>query len=332
MADFKHQRVDSLIAATNMQRIGMEEFLKTDRHPAPPFTLTQPREIMFEGLAVVRELERLCSALQRKYRRARFGVTTETCSAHWLDRSPQSPTRCYHEMWVYFEDQEYALFKVGYKDYGITVTDEKYGIYARGILNGKFKPDNERRYMKFSTSYDKIMDVARGQMRPYVVTDLAKLSYDSIYNSTYQHANNLKNSAGDFWINLRNHSHLGKELLNLLDSGYTFLSDDLKQRVIDYKQSLAVKASMPTTYHAYFVYVTEDPVLRTTMCNVLLYTDVDKFNSRKKAPVETNTLPLDDLPYDIAGKLAALNMLNVDDFLPDVGIKVSDRSFWVLRG
>lgn len=325
MADFKHQRVDSLIAATNMQRVGVEEFFKIDN-------LRPPREVMFEGLIVVHQLERLCGALQRKYRRARFGVTTETCAGHWLNQNPSLETRCFHEMWVYFEDQEYALFKIGYKDYGMTVTDEKYGIYARGILNGKFKPDNEHRYMKFSTSYDKIMDVARGQMRPYVVTDLAKLSYDSIYNSTYSHANNLSCLSSDAWINIRSHSHLAKELLNLLDIGHVFISDDLKQQIIKYKQNLEVKASMPAAYHAYFVYVTEDPVLRTTMCNMLLYTDVEKFNSRKKAPVETNTLPLDDLPHDIAGKLAALNMLNVDDFLPDVGIKVSDRSFWVLRG
>lgn len=321
---FKHQRVDQLIAATNEQRAGMAQFFEIDN-------LRNPREVMFEGLAVTRELERLCGALQRGYRRARFGVTTGTCAGHWLDQNSSSEIRCFHEMWVYFEDQEYALFKVGYKDYGITVTDEKYGIYARGVHNGRFKSDNPHRYMNFSTSYDKIMAVARGQMRPYTVSEIAKLSHDPIYNNVYQHNSNLKSSVGDFWTNLRNHSQLGQELLNILDSGYTFLSDELKQRVIDYKQSLEVKASIPTAYHAYFIYVNHDPVYNTTMCDVLLFTDIHKHESRKKPPAEINRLPLEDLPEDLAGKLAALNMLNIEDFLPDVGIKISDRSFWVLR-
>lgn len=325
---FKHQRVDQLIIDTNEQREHMLTYMN-DNEPDPKY------EVKFDGLMVSPEVAQLCGALQRRYRRLKFGVSV-SCHAHWpSDTNVVSnglDVRCYKELWVYFEDQEYALFKVGHADYGVTKNDIKYGIYARGLKNAKFKAnDRYQHYMNFSDSYDKIMAIARGQMRPYTVSEIAKLSHDPIYNNVYQHNSNLKSSVGDFWINLRNHSQLGQELLNVLDSGYTFLSDELKQRVIEYKQSLEVKASIPTAYHAYFIYVNHDPVYNTTMCDVLLFTDIHKHESRKKPPAETNRLPLEDLPEDLAGKLAALNMLNIEDFLPDVGIKISDRSFWVLR-
>jgi hypothetical protein len=115
------------------------------------------------------------------------------------------------------------------------------------------------------------------------------------------------------------------ELVAAKDKGYSFDSPKVKEYIDKYGEALdKYKAEGTRAVSSYNVRLYEKAGV--VMADVLLFPDVSN-----STPPTTQTIPVADMPEDIAGKLAVLDMLSKDEYVEGVGVNVGKGVYWVDR-
>lgn len=285
------------------------------------------RAMKHSGFLVVPEMFAFINHVAAANPKLRFGVGPCCRPMH---SHISKDISIWQEVWAYYDDHDMALFRIGYADYGVTNTTYKYMVCARSIKNKKFSTARSQRYMVLSETRDKIVRETKRLAIPYKPHEIAAVNFDPIYHGASNFISDITHKSGRSFREVKEHDDLRSEMFKLLDNGYEFESEPLKQAIIKAKQAYEETKSISTSVHAYFVSVFEDKFTGKQMCNVLLFTDVQVW-TRNPIVRETNLIAMEDMPEDLINKLAMLNMLNVNDYLPEAGVKVSDTSFWVVR-
>jgi hypothetical protein len=234
------------------------------------------------------------------------------------------------EVWVYMPEHEYAMMRVGFADYAVKGNMEgKFGVYSRLLQNDKFNSNRDQYYMVTSDDIDRIMKTVKKIMRPYTPHETANVVFDSYQNKVHTNvwtATSNAREAKDATIGLND---LRNELFALYDLGYEFASETLKDKVGKWKKAVTEMAEAENKKrNAYFVSV----ILRgeELLCNVMTVNDVRAIHKINEASM-SQVFKMDDLPEDIAEKVATLGMVDKGHYVEDVGMKVSDTTFWIDR-
>lgn len=281
---------------------------------------------VIDGLYVGKKLSEFCDAILKANRHVKFGLAKHIKGefVHGTNRQAVA------EVWVYMPEHEYAMMRVGYADYAVKGhMDAKFGVYSRLLQNNKFDPQRDQFYMVTSDDLERIMKTVKKVMRPYTPHETANVVFEPYQGKVHSNvwkATSEAREAKDATIGLND---LRNELFALYDLGYEFASETLKNKVGKWKKAVTeLHEAEAKKRNAYFVSV----VLRgeELLCNVMTINDVRNIHTINESSI-TQTFKMDDLPEDIAEKVATLGMVDKGHYVEDVGMKVSDTTFWIDR-
>lgn len=281
---------------------------------------------VIDGLYVGKKLAEFCDAILKANRHVKFGLA-KTIKGEFVHGTNRQAVA---EVWVYMPEHEYAMMRVGYADYAVKgSSDSKFGVYSRLLQNNKFDPQRDQFYMVTSDDLERIMKTVKKVMRPYTPHETANVVFEPYQGKVHSNvwkATSEAREAKDATIGLND---LRNELFALYDLGYEFASETLKNKVGKWKKAVTeLHEAEAKKRNAYFVSV----VLRgeELLCNVMTINDVRNIHKINESSI-SQTFKMEDLPEDIAEKVATLGMVDKGHYVEDVGMKVSDTTFWIDR-
>lgn len=279
-----------------------------------------------DGLHVGKKLAEFCNAILKVNRHVKFGIAKNIKGEFIHGTNRQAVA----ELWVYMPEHEYAMMRVGFADYAVKGhTESKFGVYSRLLQNNKFDGQRDQYYMVTSDDIDRIMKTVKKVMRPYSPHETANVVFEPYQGKVHSNvwsATSTAREAKDAALGLND---LRNELFALYDLGYEFASEPLKDKVGKWKKAVTeMNEAENKKRNAYFVSV----ILRgeELLCNVMTVNDVRKVSKINESSM-SQVFKMDDLPEDIAEKVATLGMVDKGHYVEDVGMKVSDTTFWIDR-
>lgn len=280
---------------------------------------------VIDGLCLGKKLGTFCEAILKANRHVKFGVA-KTIKGEFIHGTNMQALA---EVWVYMPEHEYAMMRVGYADYAVKGSETKFGVYSRLLQNNKFSEQRDQYYMVTSDDLERIMKTVKKVMRPYAPHEIANVVFDPYQSKVHSNVWTASSEARDAKDGVMGLNDLRNELFALYDLGYEFASETLKDKIGKWKRSIAALTEAENKKrNAYFVSV----ILRgdELLCNVMTIDDVRKIHKVSESNM-TQTFKMEDLPEDIAMKVATLGMVDKGHYVEDVGMKVSDTTFWVDR-
>lgn len=240
----------------------------------------------------------------------------------------------FHELWVYYPGQEYALGYIGHGDYSITESNTVYAVYSRKVANGKINPNRKQHYMLQSANMDKAIKNAKRVLMPYTNQEVANQSITSFANNLREVVDEAASEAHAYIRKCRDDEVITKELRNLIGLGVKFVTPEFQAAATHFLTAEAeVREKKTRLQGAYFIRMYErfDGMHADILTFDRTIKDVGPWSSKGRQPVEQITLRSEDLPEDIQMKIATLSMMDADTYVPLVGLKVTATSFWIER-
>jgi len=243
-----------------------------------------------------------------------------------------------NKVWVYYPDEPYPMGYIGYGDFRTeTAGDDQYMVGSRKITNEKYGEYQDQFRMKMSGNMDTAIRNAKRFLRNFSPHEMAKAHAKLLRSKANDAPEMLGSKFRKSMRELFDHEAGNKtgafkgrmltELRHLIDSDHGFVDGEFGHQL---KQMFEVgdewRESFLKTVNVYFVRVFEKFGKQTFQVTEL--DDVRDYNPRVSDQFVTYT---DDLPEDIMGKLAVLSMTEDGNYVDDVGMRVDQGMFYVVR-
>ena len=314
-----------------------KHILVSDLHTPKSDDLHESEELqgwphVVDGVPVRRELAELCHTLRKIHSGYRFHAEKRNHKQVNVQFSDGVVKRLYSDLTVYIEGADYTVGRIGYgKTFGMEpVEDPVYMIHSRRINNEKYAAHRDQYHMSFAKDLKKATKTALGKLTPYSPKEMALISFplfQSDLKDVYWEAHTKLNKIVD---PLAERSVLLTEVRNLIAMGVSFSTSEFieaaKQVVQADKDWEAMKVHK---FDAYYIYVRL--VGGQQWVDVVETPDARVRKDYEIEKLSVTSMPIDDLPDDVKGKLAVLSIATNDQFMEGVGRRVSDKSFWVER-
>ena len=228
----------------------------------------------------------------------------------------------YAEAALYVPHERYARGKVGYGRHRVNKEGtDVFMVASRLLHNNKYSPGREQMNMALSENMDKVLKTAYKVLQPYTTKEIADIERYDFASSVGSVRHKVYRETRDAVDKLFTKDDLLPELKALIESGYKFSSPKFHLNVVNAFAAMDEyerEANKPCD--AYFVLF-----YKTHNGEDLLANRSDVRMGDKK------TLDIGEIPIDIAGRVAVLNMNQPNHYVEGVGMKVSDDAFWVER-
>lgn len=283
------------------------------------------------GAPVSKELLGFTQALQKAMPKVKFFPHT-----FWITETAGG-TRIHvcNEMFVYMDDFPCDLGRISWAENGVNGGAHTYGVYSRKIQNDKYAAHRDQHHMVMTSDLEKAVKNARKHLVPYTTRELAQVFYEPLHEKVSKVLDEVKskahNGARDIANNrmsiLQEIEFLKKQGVQFVTPEFRELSENIEQLLGDYREQEARKVS------AFFV--------RFKQIGDTTYADMQEVHNIREIrwDVKMNTTDAqaiscsaDELPQDIAGQIAVLNILENEGYVSGVGMKIDDRTYWVERG
>jgi len=237
----------------------------------------------------------------------------------------------YAEAALYVPHERYARGKVGYGKHRVNQDgDDVFMVASRLLHNNKYAPGRAQMNMAMSENMDKVLKTAYKVLQPYTTKEIAEIERYDFASSVGAVRHKIYRDTRDAVDKLFTKDDLLPELRALVESGYKFSSPKFHANVVgafaamdEYER----EANKPCD--AYFVLFYKN---HNSDDKVDIQEAYDLLSSRSDTRMgEKVTLNLGEIPIDIAGRVAVLNMNEPNHYVEGVGMKVSDDAFWVER-
>jgi hypothetical protein len=201
----------------------------------------------------------------------------------------------------------------------------KFMVESRTIKNEKYRDNRDEYHMALTDTLDRAVKNVSKHMRRYSPLEVAAISYEKV--RSYLRSPGIKAGSKLYEAKcaVRDHSHLQTELIILLDSGYSFLSYELRNAVMELRDAQKEDTeARDMAKPCYFIIVRlqNDDM----MCDVVR---LHSFEDIRQGTDSTVTYKMEDLPEELAGRIAVLSMVEDDQYVDSVGLRVNSSTFWV---
>lgn len=238
-------------------------------------------------------------------------------------------------VWVYMPDDVFAMGWVGYGEFRDRAkTDvDAFVVCSNHIANEKYSSHSTQYHMKMTVNRDVAMRNAKKFLRrptPVEVAEYFKKSMKGGASSVEGEARHAFNEVKRdlFDTNYRTVlPPIAAELKILLDSGYEFVDKTIGDNIRKLFEKAEEFQDKAQKINAYCVVLQER--LGRTIFEVVTVDDVANYTCTIHEDVQR--YHEEQVPEDIAGKLAVLSMCEVDQYVPDVGVRANEKVFYVAR-
>lgn len=283
-----------------------------------------------DGLPVTKQVLEFATELRKQCPNYKFGAVRFTHARYDGMDSGHKFTR----LAVYVDSCEYVLGQIGYADFYISrkTNTKTYMVYSRTIKNKKINVNNKQHSMLLSVDMARGVKNAAKSLRIYTLREIANLSADD-FGTNLRSARNYTVQEAQKYVGRMSRDVLMTELRHLIRSGVEFVTPEFKDAAAHFmtadEEAQKVKH---TKYGGYFVTFTKTGPNRDTLqAAVLTYTQGLDEHRVDPTPDGETVMPAADLPDDVQAKIAVLSMSADGAFVPGVGMKVSDTSYWIER-
>jgi hypothetical protein len=232
---------------------------------------------------------------------------------------------------VVMDNNPFTLGWIGYGDWSLNSSENtKLTICSRLIANNKYASHRDQYYMVMPHSAVKAIKEACKYLLPYSTRELGKLLHNEIRNKAGIYKDTLRDKATGVTRQLGlgwslKHEAI-EELKYLKDSGFAFKTNWLDHAMLDIDEAYAAyQEYMQYNPNAKLVRIEngDNPVVHVlTVDNVLS-------NGNEAPPCQLEMLKPEDVPDDVAGKVAVLQTLDNNQYVERVGMRWNDYIFWV---
>jgi hypothetical protein len=312
----KHVLVSSLKAPTDRD-------LHNDPQSADwPFKL--------DGIPVRREVYDLGTELRRSYHGFRFHATRGDNSVVQVQSDEGVVKKFYTDVTVYIEGSDYVVGVIGHgKKYGIKEVDKSvYMIQSRKINNEKFAPHRDQYWMSFVADHKKAVRLALSKLVPYSPKEMANITISDFKDHIEQVRNTVRSGVHGLISPLSDRNILMREMRNLIAQNTMFVTEEFQRAAAGFiKAEEEWNEVRNKPVHGYYVYVRM--VGSEQWVDIVEATDAQKYHSVEHCPV--TSMPVSDVPEDIQGKVAVLSMGALGQYMQGVGVRTTEKSFWLER-
>jgi hypothetical protein len=294
----------------------------------------------FEGVPVEKELLEFATGVQKIMPKIKFYPNTfvlrnvSVNDENGVYQTTRSMRVC-DELFAYMDDFPFDLGRVGWGDNAVKSGEPSYAVYSRKISNAKYATHRDQHHMIMTKDMGKAVKNASKYLVPYTTRELAQAFYEPIHNNVSKVLEQVKHKMYNGAREVSNaHMSILQEIRFLKKQGVEFTTPEFRelagkvdQLIEDYEEQEKRQVS------AFFV--------RFRQVGDSTYADLQEvFDVRDiRWDVKMNTTnaqavsyPVNELPQDIAGQIAVLNILENDGYVANVGMKLDDSTFWVERG
>jgi len=250
-------------------------------------------------------------------------------------RGVQFKGRDRSSLWVYRETDFTALGYIGYGDFQTTryAADKSYAVFAPTIENAKYANYSEQCRMRQSKNINTAIRHAKSYLikAPLLTTTAQYITKVSNKLSTV--TAKLQNEVHATMNNIGVSSHsrssqLLAELLHLHKREHGWLdptmSDKLQAYIeAEHEYQLDTQKVLP----AMFIHMYEK--FGAQCCDIIDVDNIKRFseyNPERHATVREN-VRFDTLPQDIVDRMYTLNMVEANDYVDEVGVKINNAAY-----
>ena len=317
---FSHVLVSSLQAATERDLHSQEQ------------VADWPHKI--DGIPVRKELLDLCKELRKSYSCYRFhagrgGRGNSQVNIAFTDGVQKT---VYSDVHVYIEGSDYIVGRVGFgKRYTLNESDKPiYMVESRKINNEKFGEHRDQYYMSFAQDFKKATKVALAKLTPYSPREMAFINFSDFKEDVSNVRQRSLSKLNGVLSPLQDRNVLLTEMRNLITANVHFATPQFIEAAEQITQADKDWEEMKRKpFNAYYVYVRM--VGDEQWVDVVDVPDVYSRNTHSVATCPITSMNIESLPDDIKGKLAVLTIATHNQYMEQIGRRVSDKSFWVER-
>jgi hypothetical protein len=239
------------------------------------------------------------------------------------------------EFFAYMDDFPFDIGRIGYGENGVKTGDNSYAVYSRKINNDKYACHRDQHHMVMTKDVGKAIKNACKHLVPYTTRELAQAFYEPLHEkviSVFEEVKNKMHHGAREIVNnrmaiLQEVAFLKKQGVEFTTPEFRDLADKVDQLIEDYSEQDKRKVS---AFFVRFKKVGDETY--ADLQEVLNVREI-RWDTRMNTPeVHAHSYPIDELPQDIAGQIAVLNILEDDGYVANVGMKIDDSTFWVERG
>lgn len=235
-----------------------------------------------------------------------------------------------HQLYVYSDAHDYVFGEIGRGDYRIRGTGEpKYMVASRKIDHDKVGRGQAQQHMALSISLAQGVKNACKFLVPHTLEEIAAMSFDPFGTALRNARGEVINAARSFVDKCTDWRVIDTELRHLIRSGAQFITPAFQEAAAEFIRADA-EATEAKQRKVYGQYVQFREVMGVMRVNILTYNS-DWSDSYLMGEANSNQIVASDLPEDLQGKIAMLSMVEKNAHVPGVGMKVSDKAFWIER-
>ena len=283
-----------------------------------------------DGIPVRREVYDLGTELRRSYHGFRFHATRGDNSVVQVQSDEGVVKKFYTDVTVYIEGSDYVVGVIGHgKKYGIKEADKSvYMIQSRKINNEKFAEHRDQYWMSFVADHKKAVRLALSKLVPYSPKEMANITISDFKDHIEQVRNTVRSGVHGLISPLSDRNILMREMRNLIAQNTMFVTEEFQRAAAGFiKAEEEWNEVRNKPVHGYYVYVRM--VGSEQWVDIVEATDAQKYHSVEHCPV--TSMPVSDVPEDIQGKVAVLSMGALGQYMQGVGVRTTEKSFWLER-
>ena len=243
--------------------------------------------------------------------------------------------RVYNELALCMEGNPFDVGRINFKDnsVGKGVKSATYGVYSRKIQNDKYGSHRSQFNMIMSSDVNKAVKNVSKYVVPYSAKELAQAFYNPMARNVANILQGIESKARDH-VGLLRHdwNAMLLEIRSLKAKGVEFTTPEFKRIAEDvddvYGAYESEKARKVGALFVRFHKIGEETyVTLQEAINVR-----DNYQEIKLGENTYATVPVSELPEDIVGSVSVLNILNNEQYVANVGMKLDSNHYWIERG
>lgn len=255
-------------------------------------------------------------------------------AAPWMRFAVDRVMPTIREVYVYMDNHEYALGRVGYGDYAIHDTNSVYMVSSRNIENGKVANWRSQHHMVQTEDLKRAVKSALKYLTPMSCVEIASESYDTFHAGIRETRNNRVIQSAELLSACRSASVFSVEFQNLLAQNVNFVTPEFQRAAREYKEAdRTAQTARMRKVGALFVRVRNMGGEDNLMAEVITFkTDlIEKYYLKHISDAfrPQSLVKMSDLSEDLQSKLATLSMMPENTYTEGLGLKASDTTYWV---
>lgn len=293
-------------------------------------------EYWVDGLPVVSQLASFALALRAKFPALKFHASEANGNYKATARRDNAASiEVYTDLDVYVNDCDYTLGVIGFgRQYGVTVSDDpQYFVESRKIVNNKYNAWRDQHNRLFCADEGKAVKNAITNLRPYSPKELVHTAATKYKDKINDHIERKKDEFSGVMNPLMYREALAAEIQHLVAKGVEFTTEPFIRAAAQAAKLVAERDVLTKkSYGSYFINVrmvgSEQwvDIAEVATPRHTIYREPNKYMND-----ELQAMRIDDLPEDIKGKLAVIATCEVGHYVPEVGYRSSEKTFWVER-